>query len=580
MDESDDYDRPPKKPRRERQTLKNCIICGVSADAETLSSPKDLNSWQTLLNAAKIKCHENILQFQSCDDEIPSILYHIECRKVFVHKKSLEKIRSLAKSSEQSFESMKSIPQRTSTTSTVYDKVCIFCDKASKFSKNSKTREPLIQSVELRADQTIRRIAEQTSDAKMLAITSRELVAAEAHYHKSCYRQYTRVKETKKIESQEDDDELYWQRESEAYAKLFEHIRHNLFPNPHIVELTHLTKLLVNKLQQCGVQDIKTGTKTHIKRKLEAEFANSLEFVTDVNGRVLVMPSNLTREIMAVELMRLTKDAKQKTDDKNELITKSALILRDEIKGSKCDQDWPPDPDALDNDYVPLPKMVHLFIKTLLSGDKNKDESGKVHRVVNSISQDVVYAVTAGTWKPAKHILLPWAVKSLTGNVELIKILNRLGHGISYSQLEEIDTALCLKKMATADEPKAFIPSNIVPLVPVCLAYDNIDRIEETLSGSGTSHRVNGIVVQSKVPTAEPPERLVSAITKSKQRSIGHTSVQLQPYKAGVRHGPPPMTAEDVDIKDAVKDAHLKNLVSVIFFNTSVFHIFLCTLFK
>ena len=43
-----------------------------------------------------------------------------------------------------------------------------------------------------------------------------------------------------------------------------------------------------------------------------------------------------------------------------------------------------------------------------------------------------------------KHILLPFTIKSLTGNTELIKVINRLGHGISYSKILEIDTALAL----------------------------------------------------------------------------------------------------------------------------------------
>ena len=52
------------------------------------------------------------------------------------------------------------------------------------------------------------------------------------------------------------------------------------------------------------------------------------------------------------------------------------------------------------------------------------------------------------------------------------------------------------------------IPDTSVPLpqhihahsyVSTNLAFDNIDRLEETLSGSGTSHKVNGIAVQSKV---------------------------------------------------------------------------------
>ena len=100
--------------------------------------------------------------------------------------------------------------------------------------------------------------------------------------------------------------------------------------------------------------------------------------------------------------------------------------------------------------------------------------------------------------KPQKHLLLPFAIKSLTGNVELIKIMNRLGHSVSYSQMEELDTTLCLEKMALSNGDIS-LPSNIHPNIFTTLAWDNIDRIEETLSGGNTSHRVNGIAVQAKV---------------------------------------------------------------------------------
>ena len=46
------------------------------------------------------------------------------------------------------------------------------------------------------------------------------------------------------------------------------------------------------------------------------------------------------------------------------------------------------------------------------------------------------------------------------------------------------------------------LPQNILPHIDTTLAFDNIDRLEKTLSGSATSHRVNGIAVQT--PTQGP----------------------------------------------------------------------------
>ena len=60
-----------------------------------------------------------------------------------------------------------------------------------------------------------------------------------------------------------------------------------------------------------------------------------------------------------------------------------------------------------------------------------------------------------------KHILLSYGVKTLTENVELIQMLNRLGHDVSYSQLENNDTALCLQKMAANLNQKLVLPGTI-----------------------------------------------------------------------------------------------------------------------
>lgn len=87
-------------------------------------------------------------------------------------------------------------------------------------------------------------------------------------------------------------------------------------------------------------------------------------------------------------------------------------------------------------------------------------------------------------------------------------MINRCGHGIAYTQLEEIETALCLQKMAKTSEDDGPLPQNIQPYVTTSLAWDNIDRLEGTLSGDGTSHRVNGIAIQSKVFGPHPRQIL------------------------------------------------------------------------
>ena len=67
-------------------------------------------------------------------------------------------------------------------------------------------------------------------------------------------------------------------------------------------------------------------------------------------------------------------------------------------------------------------------------------------------------------------------------------MLNRCGHGVAYSQIEEINIALCLQKMALTPDHEVPLPENIQTYVSIMLAWDNIDKLEEVLSGAGTSH--------------------------------------------------------------------------------------------
>ena len=82
----------------------------------------------------------------------------------------------------------------------------------------------------------------------------------------------------------------------------------------------------------------------------------------------------------------------------------------------------------------------------------------------------------------------------MTGSKNAVTLLNRFGHGISYTELEEVQTAMAKCHLDRATDGEAFFPSNINPSLRVSLCFDNNDINEETLSGSGTTHCTNGIM--------------------------------------------------------------------------------------
>ncbi|KAG0723974.1 hypothetical protein GWK47_041584 [Chionoecetes opilio] len=92
-------------------------------------------------------------------------------------KKSLDSI--LAKGVK--IESASVDPRRRASrdapsTSRVYAKVCLFCEKSSKYMKAAKTREPLIQCVELRADEKIRKQQQGNSTRESLVFLAETLL--------------------------------------------------------------------------------------------------------------------------------------------------------------------------------------------------------------------------------------------------------------------------------------------------------------------------------------------------------------------------------------------------------------------
>ena len=79
--------------------------------------------------------------------------------------------------------------------------------------------------------------------------------------------------------------------------------------------------------------------------------------------------------------------------------------------------------------------------------------------------------------------------------MELLQLLNLMGDTVSYSQIEENNTALCLQKLENRVDGDVKLPEMFFPNVMATLAWDNIHMLEKILTGGGTSHPVNGIIV-------------------------------------------------------------------------------------
>ena len=109
------------------------------------------------------------------------------------------------------------------------------------------------------------------------------------------------------------------------------------------------------------------------------------------------------------------------------------------------------------------------------------------HSKLLSICQDIVNLQSHGKVTTPKSLSLGISVKHRTGSSDLIRLLQSLGHCVSYDTVARAETAIAMGKL---QNPVA-IPPGFCKDKLLIMVYDNIDFMEQTLSGAGTTHQTN-----------------------------------------------------------------------------------------
>ena len=546
--------------------------CVIHSTSELATAPlvelRDLDSWKTLLRAAQIHEHQPLLDIAESlkPNELPEVKYHAKCRKLFTMKKLLDSIQN--KCSPTASKTCDKQSKRKSirdppANSPVYDPKCVVCDKVNKYLKGSKTWELLQKCVTMEADEALRNAAISKMESHVTAALSRDAVAAEVHFHRSCYRSYTKL-DNPRTDVPAPSEMDYSTTETTAFVKICDYIQNDLIANPRAILFAELRNIMVSYMTDLGVTATES-TKKNFRRKIETEFQDSIVIIPDDNNRLILYPYNLTVGKLVCDIIRIERELSILQSKKSDQITtllKAALTLRTYILTHETCSQWPPSLGDISNSDDVIPTSLRHFLKFVLTGSQVESvPSLQTERHISSIGQDILYVVSHGKQQPPKDILLPLVVKSLTGNVELLQLLNRLGHSVSYSMTQQIETALCIQKMESVGESAIPLPHNIHPNVFTTLVWDNIDRIEETLTGGGTSHRVNGIAIQPKFIGPQLPKEKHITGEKSKRRSIDADPEPIPPYNAGNRAEPPPTIAVEPEHSKEFSDGKNKNAV-------------------
>ena len=225
-----------------------------------------------------------------------------------------------------------------------------------------------------------------------------------------------------------------------------------------------------------------------------------------------------------------------KSDFSLQQLFHAAMEVRQLIKESKgVDSRWPPDSHDLTLALATksIPVKLYNFLAWCLGFSSEPIEQEMVgicpseKTKVVSIAQDLIYAESNGKKQTHKSLALGMTVRQMTGSVRLLRILHGLGHTASTDTVYRHDSALAL---ASSNGQEIIIPRNMNPEAFTTIVWDNNDFSEETVSGKGTTHVANGIIIQNE------DIRLREKTTVSKKhRTVKAPEINIVPYTSKVR---------------------------------------------
>lgn len=243
-------------------------------------------------------------------------------------------------------------------------------------------------------------------------------------------------------------------------------------------------------------------------------------------------------------------------------LNSAGIFLRTAIEStSQLTMPWPPTANDLTTDkgtkYVPPELFNFLAIITghtdiVTDWTKYCDPQNSTKRKLISIAQDLVYLSDKGAKTTPKSLALGLTLRHMTGSKAIAKLISGLGHSCSYDSIMRFETALALKQSANISSS---IPPGFLEHAFTMLIYDNIDFSEETLTGHGTTHHTNSIMIQLKSQVG-PQNPIQTGVIPKTQRTLCLPSTEIAPFYISSKSGPatfsPTQTLTDTSYQKSI----------------------------
>lgn len=489
---------------------RNKCLCHVENVAGPLILFSD-KSWSTFEKCAKRRRDAICNHMEGQWKDGPKGFYHRTCYQNYTDKSKVERAEKQYQNSTYTSEcndqatSVEPLDPERRLSRSHFEPFdvgrCAMCQK-NKMKKGTRSREPLTLNMTECASITLMNAAQIRNDKRLLKeIKDQDTIALEIKYHKTCYRDYVRPNSLENIERQNCEEEDATNRSyNSAFDKIKELVKSEVIEKAKAIKMSELLDQYIFYLSEDEV-DVRNYRSSKLKSRLTKYFGESLSFQQPINksqSEIVYSTHVTTGEVVETlmntcgpdsdnEGMDSEVESCEQADETFQNVYHTAKMICTSVNEMKTRMPWPPTAEDLDCDDIIVPDLLYNMLAWICSTSEYSntrvcDVAPDVHRVIISLAHDFIHTVSRGRIKTPKHVTLPLTVKSLTGNAELITILNRLGHGLSYSQVEELETALAEREIER-QQNGILVPSTCAIGIPGVFCWDNNDLSEETLSG-------------------------------------------------------------------------------------------------
>ncbi len=383
--------------------------------------------------------------------------------------------------------------------------------------------------------------------------------ARELHYHRTCYRTYTKIKQVE-VEKGQDNERVF--------SELTKYIEQRVFQDNTTVSIPHLYQLYLELLKG---SDESSTTKPcdarTLRSKILSYFGERIGTWCPKSGGYFIY----NKSVETGEIIEVGKRIKAESQNFEESLTQKvkdvAKSIRKEIQEAENTFPiWPPNEDQLLNAETVLPQLLKTFLNVLLT--KREKPSPRKQKKIQSLGQDILYSIKNGKDRTIKHVLLALCTKRKTGSKQLIKWLNNFGHCISYDETCFLETSLAVEQTKNK-LLKSFVPKILQPSTFVTFIWDNNDINPESLTGV-SMHCTNGIVVQLVNEDGNVPSTSASSDTpehRNRARAFEGMQTIIQPVFAKKRQNPEKIHAELKPLGDLEKKSRQIDILWVLLRN-------------